>query len=84
MKISQEGVDITNRFFQALNELKSLDRIKGIKSFTDEHDINRWNLYTVMQNPEKSILKPEWIRYLCKDYNVSLKWIFFGIGNMFE
>lgn len=84
MKISEQGVAITKRFFQALDLLKESKRIRGIQTFTREHDINRWNLITVRDNPEISVLKPEWIHFLCKDYNISTDWIIFGKGNMYD
>lgn len=81
--VSQDGVEITKRFFQALDILKMQNKLRGIKVFTDRHNINRWNLYTVRNNPEKALLKPEYILYLCKDFNVSLDWIFYGEGDFY-
>lgn len=83
MKISKDGIGITNRFFEAIDMLKEQGKIKGVKTFTDENCINRWNLNTVKWNPEKSVLKPEWIAYLARDYGVSSEWIILGSGNMF-
>lgn len=82
--VSKDGIEINKRFFLALDILKMQRKIHGIKSFTDKHNINRWNLYTVKKNPDKAALKPEYILYLCRDYNVSLKWIFFGEGDFYN
>ena len=84
MKISEQGIAITKRFFLALDLLKESKQIRGIQTFTREHEINRWNLITVKNNPHISILKPEWIYFLCKDYNISTDWIIFGKGNMYD
>ena len=44
--VSQEGVEITKRFFQAMDILKMQNKLHGIKVFTDKHNINRWNYGT--------------------------------------
>lgn len=83
MKISEEGIAITNRFFEALNMLKDQKQMRGLLTFTKAHDINYWNINTVRNQPEASILKPEWINYLVSDYNISPTWIITGKGKMF-
>lgn len=84
MTISPEGVNITRRFFKAIETLKAQKRIRGLQTFTREHGINRRNLQNVMANPSNSFLKPEWIAYLVKDYNVSAEWILLGTGDFFR
>lgn len=83
MSIPKEGVEITSRFFLALETLKNEKKIRGIQTFTRAHNINRWNLITVKNNPEKAALKVEYIYYLCKDYHISPHWIIFGTGNFY-
>ena len=84
MNISKEGVNVTNRFFEAIDMLKAQKKIRGLQTFTRQYDINRWNLNTVKLNPDKSVLKPEWIVYLVRDYGISSDWILLGKGNMFN
>lgn len=84
MNISPEGVAITNRFFEAIEMLKQQKKIRGLQTFTKSYDINRWNVNTVKQNPESSVLKPEWINYIVQDYGISAKWIITGKGGMFS
>lgn len=82
MNISPTGVDITKRFFFALDYLKETKEIRGSKTFTNLYDIDRRNFLFVKKNPNTSVLKPEWIHYLAKEYNISLEWLFFGIGEI--
>ncbi len=84
MKISEQGVAITERFFLAIETLKKDRVIHSLLQFTTEHNINRWNLMTVRNQPTRSVLKPEWIHYLCRDYNVSAEWIILGQGNFYN
>lgn len=84
MNISPEGIMITERFFQAISELKSMKKIRGLQTFTRGHGINRWNLNSVKSSPSTRVLKPEWICFLVKDYGVSAEWIITGKGEMFN
>lgn len=83
MNISREGIDVTRRFFEAIDMLKMQKTIRGLQTFTAKYNINRWNMNTVKAQPEKSVLKPEWLTYIVRDYNISAEWVLTGKGNMF-
>lgn len=82
--ISNEGVNITKRFFLALDTLQVKREIRGVKTFTDKYGINYWNLDTLRKEPEKRILKAEFLSHLCRDFNVSAEWLLLGVGTMFK
>lgn len=82
MNISEDGIAVTKRFFEAIDMLKAQKTIRGLQTFTTAYGINRWNLNTVKAQPEVSVLKPEWIVYLVRDYNISAEWILTGKGGM--
>lgn len=84
MNISPEGIAITRRFFEAIDMLIAQKQIRGLQTFTTKYDINRWNLVTVKQNPDSSVLKPEYIAILIRDFNISAEWIMLGRGGMFS
>ena len=84
MIISQSGIDITRRFFDAIDILARDGKIRGLQTFTKRHGINRWNLITVKNKPQNTILKCEYVAYLCNDYNISPKWILLGKGNFYD
>lgn len=84
MNISNDGIEVTKRFFEAIDMLKEQKVIRGLQTFTNAYGINRWNMNTVKWNPEKSVLKPEWIVYLVRDYSISAEWLLLGKGGMFK
>lgn len=84
MNISNEGIAITKRFFIAIEALKQYKMMKSVRAFTLSHNINYWNFNTVRKNPDKSVLKPEWIAYLCEDYGVSADYIILGKGFIYK
>ena len=84
MNTTSDGIAITNRFFQAIEMLRLGGYLRGLKTFTDKHNLNRWNMVTLRDAPASSYLQPEWIAWLSKDYNISLEWIMFGTGEFFN
>lgn len=84
MNISPEGVSITKRFFEAIDMLKAQKKIRGLQTFTKIYKINRGNMNMVKWNPDKSVLKPEWMVYLVRDFGVSSEWLILGKGGMFK
>ena len=81
--MTPEGIAITRRFFLALDTLRMTKAIRGMKTFTDRYGINYWNLSTLRKEPEKRILKSEWLAFLVKDYNINAVWLLTGKGNIF-
>ena len=84
LNISQDGVDIANRFFEVISVLKESGRIRGLQTFTRRHGLNYGNMATVKSNITTRSLKPEYIKYLVEDYGVSCEYIILGILPMFK
>lgn len=83
INITPEGAAITKRFFLALDTLQIKRSIRGLKTFTDRYDINYWNMNTLKKEPERRVLKAEWLAHLVRDYGVNAEWLLLGVGNMF-
>lgn len=83
MKINQDGVDITKRFFNVIQLLKDQGRL-NLYSYSTTYDINRWNLITIRDNPSISVLKPEYLVPLVNDFEVSAEWLLTGKGKIFK
>ncbi|SFG54986.1 hypothetical protein SAMN05216383_1205 [Prevotella sp. KH2C16] len=82
--VSPEAIAITKRFFIALDVLIGQRKLKSLNSFAKKYNINYWNLCTLRNEPERRVLKIEYITCLIKDYNISPWYILFGTGNIFS
>lgn len=76
-----ECIEITRRFFDALEMIKSYKIIRGLLSFTKKYNENYWNFYTIKK--EGTRIKQEWLTYLVRDFNVSPLWLLTGKGPVF-
>lgn len=82
MNEPKECIDITQRFFLAIDELKAMKRIRGMQTFTREYGENYWNFHSCRKNNQR--IKQEWLTYLVRDFNVSPTWLLTGTGKMFK
>ena len=83
MTQTSDSAAIVRRFFLALDTLKDTKVIHGLTNFTEEHGINRRNLYQLRKNPERRILQVSWLADLVNDYGVNAHWLLTGRGNIF-
>lgn len=79
-----EGIEVTKRFFQAIDRLIELGEIKGKQTFCRDYDIDKRNFYLYKREPEKHLLNVAWLSYLVKDYPVSAHWLLTGRGAMIK
>lgn len=80
---SPEAIAITKRFFIAIDYLIATRQIRGLNTFAKMHNINYWNLCTIRDEPEKRVLKVEYIAYIVSDFNVC-QYILFGYGSIIK
>ncbi len=76
-----DSQQIILRFYKALKFLKSRKKIRGINTFTNRYNINRWNMITQMKSPERDMFQVAWLTYLVNDYGISAEWLLTGEGS---
>lgn len=81
MNEPQECIDITRRFFEALDLIKEQKRIRGLKSFAVKYGVNYWDFHSASKS--KPRIKQEWLTYLVRDFDVSALWLLTGEGPVF-
>lgn len=84
MSVSEQGVQITNRFFFAIDTMIQQGKIKSLRQITEMYGLNYGNTHSIKKRPDMYILKPELIARLCLDFSISPTWVLLGKGNMFD
>lgn len=82
INVSSEGAAITKRFFHAIDVLIVQRKMRGLNTFAQRYNINYWNLCTLRKEPERRILKVEYVSFLVRDFGVSPTYILLGVGNI--
>ena len=80
---NENSIKIIARFYEALDVIVASKQIRGVKTFTDMYDINRWNFNTVRKNPQSDMFQMSWVAHIITDFGVSAEWIMTGNGWMF-
>jgi len=84
MRLSQDSIDVTARFFYAIELLVSQRKMRGLQTFTRRYGLNYGNTFMVKQDPAHGFLKSECLVYICRDYNVNPEWLLLGSGEVFK
>ena len=91
--IRPEMISIQKRFFEALDMAIAMGRTKGLKTFCDDHGLNRIkysNIRTELRNPAAAkptnykVIDLDALAYICKDFGISSEWLLFGTGTMLK
>lgn len=79
-----DSIIIVNRFFEALEILRSEHIIRGLKTFAHRYGINDRNIWLQRREPARNIFQPAWLEYLVRDYALSAEWLLLGEGPVFD
>jgi len=82
LSLPPETIELTERFFSALDVLSQQKVIRGKATFVKRYGLDLRNFYKVQEHQIR--IKPEWLVYLVRDYNVSAEWLMMGRGGMFN
>lgn len=84
LKIPNLAIEISGRFFKAIDVLKDEKKIRGLQTFTKMHGLNYGNINTMKHNLDRRTFRIEFLAYLAEDFGVSCEWLLLGKGPMFK
>lgn len=89
--VNPQAIQITRRFFQALNLAVELGKVDGIKGFCECHGLNRVKYATLKNTLDKPIdemtykcIDVDALAGICTDFGVSAEWLLLGRGKMLK
>lgn len=89
--VNPQAIEITRRFFQALNLAIELGKVDGIKGFCEAHHLNRVKYATLKGSIDKPIdemtykcIDVDALAGICTDFGVSPEWLLLGRGKMLK
>jgi len=81
---TEHGIEINERFFNAIEILKQHKKIRGLKTFSTKYNINPGNMSSIRTHQETKLVKAEWLMFLARDFGMSSDWLLLGIGEPFK
>lgn len=78
-----KNIQISNRFFYALEQIIAKKELRGVQTFTTRYGLDKRNLYKIKNQPEIFTLKPSLLAILVEDFSVSALWLLTGKGDIF-
>lgn len=84
MSSAESNRPIVTRFFESLDALVTMDKIKSIRAFCTSYGIDRRNLDALRKSEERNLLQTFWLVPLVNEYGVNARWLLTGKGKMFS
>ena len=77
------NIEVTRRFFTALDTLKKQKIIRGLMTFSERYGYDRRNMVLQRRELERDRLRPSWLVHLVEDYKVNPVWLLSGHGDFY-
>ena len=89
--VNPQAIEITRRFFQALNLAIELGKVDGVKGFCEAHNLNRPKYASLKMTINKPVeemtykcIDVDALAGICNDFGVSAEWLLLGRGKMLK
>lgn len=75
---------IIQRFYDALDAIIAMKKIRGVNTFCVANGIDRRNFLAQRKDLNRGWFQVSWLQPMVKEFGVSAKWLLTGSGRMFE
>ena len=89
--INPKAIEIQRRFFTAFELVIASKQLKGLKTFCENHDLNRTKYSRIKNELDKPLEATKYkmidldaLAALCSDFGVNPEWLLLGNGDMLK
>lgn len=81
---TQVSKQIMQRFYDALDAIIAMKKIRGVNTYCRLNEIDRRNFLAQKKDLDRGWFQVSWIQPMVREYGVSARWLLTGFGKMFE
>lgn len=75
---------IMQRFYDALDAIIAMKKIRGVNTYCRLNEIDRRNFLAQKRDLDRGWFQVSWLQPMVREYGVSARWLLTGFGKMFE
>lgn len=75
---------IIQRFYDALDAIIAMKKIRGVNTYCRLNDIDRRNFLAQKKDLDRGWFQVSWLQPMVREYGVSARWLLTGFGKMFN
>jgi len=75
---------IIGRFYEALDAIIAMGKIRGVNTYCRLYEIDRRNLLAQRKDLGRGWFQVSWLQPMVKEYGISANWLLLGTGKMFK
>ena len=75
---------IIQRFYDALDAIIAMKKIRGVNTYCRLNDIDRRNFLAQKKDLDRGWFQISWLQPMVREYGVSARWLLTGFGKMFD
>ncbi len=75
---------IIQRFYDALDAIIAMKKIRGVNTYCRLNDIDRRNFLAQKKDLDRGWFQVSWLQPIVREYGVSARWLLTGFGKMFN